>query len=184
MTITTLDTKTALIVVDLQKGALGVPTLHPMDEVVENSRLLAAAFRSQDLPVVFVRVVNGVFGRSERVLDRSWQSAPDWADLAPGLDRKETDLVVTKQVWNAFYGTDLELLLRRRAVTQVVLTGIATSFGVESTARAAHDRGYNVAVATDAVTDLDEAMHRNTLDKVLPFIGETGTTGEILALLG
>jgi nicotinamidase-related amidase len=93
------------------------------------------------------------------------------------------DLIVTKRNWGAFYGTDLDVHLRRRGITQIVLTGVATSFGVESTARAAYEHGYNVTLATDAMTDLSGEGHENALTRVFPRLGETGTTAEILALL-
>ncbi|MCW2618683.1 MAG: putative hydrolase, partial [Modestobacter sp.] len=83
----------------------------------------------------------------------------------------------------AFHATDLDLQLRRRGITQIVLAGIATSAGVESTARAAHEHGYNVALAVDAMTDLDAEMHRHSVAKVFPRLGETGTTADVLALL-
>jgi len=90
---------------------------------------------------------------------------------------------VTKRNWGAFYGTDLDLQLRRRGVTQVVLAGIATSIGVESTARAAHEHGYQVTLATDAMTDLDPEAHRNSIERIFPRLGERGTTDEVITLL-
>jgi nicotinamidase-related amidase len=91
--------------------------------------------------------------------------------------------VVTKRNVGAFHGTDLDLQLRRRGITQIVLGGIATSMGVESTARAAHDHGYHVTLVTDAMADMDADVHRNSVERIFPRLGETGTTAEILALL-
>lgn len=184
MTATVLDPTTALVVVDLQKGIVGLPTAHPAAEVVERSAQLAAAFRAKGLPVVLVRVTGGAPGRTEGPGGSGQQPPADWADLADGLRREDSDIVVTKQVWGAFHGTDLDLQLRRRGVTQVVLTGIATSIGVESTARAAYEHGYHVTVATDAVTDMDEETHRNAVERVFPRLGETDTTEAIIKLLG
>jgi nicotinamidase-related amidase len=183
MTASTLDAKTALIVVDLQQGIVTLPTVHPADAVVARSAELAAAFRAKGLPVVLVRVTGGAPGRTEGPA-RGGSPAADWADLAQGLGREDSDIVVTKQVWGAFYGTDLDLQLRRRGVTQVVVTGIATSIGVESTARSAYERGYHVTVVTDAVTDMDEEAHRNAVEKIFPKLGETDTTEAIVKLLG
>jgi nicotinamidase-related amidase len=90
---------------------------------------------------------------------------------------------VTKRNWSAFYGTDLDLQLRRRGVTQIVLAGIATSIGVESTARAAHEHGYHVTLATDAMADRDADAHANSIGRIFPRLGETGTTADIIALL-
>jgi nicotinamidase-related amidase len=94
------------------------------------------------------------------------------------------DIVVTKRNWGAFHGTDLDGHLRRRGITQIVLTGIATSIGVESTARAAYEHGYNVTLATDAMTDLSADSDEHALTRIFPRLGETGTTAEIIALLG
>lgn len=93
------------------------------------------------------------------------------------------DIHVTKRNWGAFYGTDLDLQLRRRGITQIVLAGIATSIGVESTARAAHEHGYHVTLATDAMTDSDAAAHTHSITKIFPRLGETGSTAEIVELL-
>ncbi|MFG2601577.1 isochorismatase family protein [Streptomyces sp. NPDC048462] len=183
MSATTLDPKTALVVVDLQKGITGLPTAHPSAEVVANAASLADAFRAKGLPVVLVRVTGGAPGRTEGPA-RSGQPAADWADIAPELGPEEGDIVVTKLTWGAFYGTDLDLQLRRRGVTQVVVAGIATSIGVESTARSAYEHGYHVTVATDAVTDMSAEAHDNSVERIFPRLGETDTTDAIIKLLG
>ncbi|MFF8790943.1 isochorismatase family protein [Streptomyces sp. NPDC015125] len=184
MPATTLDTTTALVLIDLQKGIAGLPGAPvPSTEVVERGARLAAAFRARGLPVVLVNVTGGAPGRTESA--RPAASPPaDWAELVPELDRQPGDIIVTKQQWGAFHGTNLDLELRRRGVTQVVLAGIATSIGVESTARAAHEHGYHVTLATDAMTDLDADAHRNSLEKIFPRLGETDTTEALLELLG
>lgn len=182
MALTTLDPCTALILIDLQQGITAMPTVHPVQEIVDRSARLAAAFRRRGLPVVLVNVTGGAPGRTEVSLDGRERPA-DWAELRPELDAQEGDIRVTKQQWGAFYGTALDLELRRRGVTQIVLGGVATSFGVESTARAAHEHGYHVAVVSDAVTGPHADAHRHSLESVFPLLGETGTTEEILALL-
>lgn len=184
MTATALDPKTALVLVDLQQGIAGLPTVHPSAQIVERGARLAAAFRARGLPVVLVRVVGGAPGRTEATLGGRGERPADWAELMPELDRQDGDIVVTKHQWGAFHGTDLDLQLRRRGVTQVVIGGIATAFGVESTARAAHEHGYHVTVAVDAVTDVDERTHRNSVERVFPLLGETDTTDAIIKLLG
>ncbi|MER5851115.1 isochorismatase family protein [Streptomyces sp. NPDC002012] len=183
MTATTLDPKTALVVVDLQKGIVGLPTVHPTADIVANSATLADAFRAKGLPVVLVRVTGGAPGRTETPR-HSGTPADDWAEIVSELGPREGDIVVTKQQWGAFYGTDLDLQLRRRGVTQVVVTGVATSIGVESTARSAHEHGYHVTVVTDAVTDMDTDAHRNSVERIFPRLGETDTTEAIVKLLG
>ncbi|QHC24711.1 isochorismatase family protein [Streptomyces sp. GS7] len=183
MPVTTLDPRTALVLIDLQKGIVALPTVHPADEIVARGARLAAAFRERGLPVVLVNVTGGAPGRTESAAGGRTPPA-DWAELVEEIDRQPGDVTVTKQQWGAFHGTALDLELRRRGVTQIVFAGIATSIGVESSARAAHEHGYHVTVATDAVTDLDEAAHHNSLEKIFPRLGETGTTDAILTLLG
>ncbi|MCQ4084648.1 isochorismatase family protein [Streptomyces sp. RB6PN25] len=186
MSATQLDPRTALVLVDLQKGIVGRPTVpHSSAEVVERGARLAAAFRKAELPVVLVNVTGGAPGRTDQPMSRGGAQLPaDWAELVPELDRQPGDITVTKQQWGAFHGTNLDLELRRRGVTQVVVAGIATSIGVESTARAAHEHGYHVTIATDAVTDLDTDAHRNSVERIFPRMSETDTTDNILALLG
>lgn len=184
MSLTVLDPHTALVVVDLQKGITGLPTAHPAEEVLERSARLAAAFRAHDLPVALVNVTGGAPGRTEAGGAGGGERPADWAELRAELGAGPDDILVTKKTWGAFHGTGLDMELRRHGVTQVVLAGIATSIGVESTARAAYEHGYHVAVATDAVTDMDADAHRNTVDRIFPRLGETGTTEEVLALLG
>ncbi|MGW1892698.1 isochorismatase family protein [Streptomyces sp. NPDC002004] len=184
MPATTLDPRTALVVIDLQKGITSLPTMHPADDVVERSVTLAEAFRAKGLPVVLVHVTDGAPGRTERGPSSLGSLPQDWADLDPRLGRQDGDIVVTKRQWGAFHGTDLDLQLRRRGVTQIVLTGISTSIGVESTARSAHEHGYNVTVVTDAITDTDADAHRNSVEKIFPRLGETDTADAIVKLLG
>lgn len=182
MPLTTLDPTTALIVIDLQKGVAALAAGKAFDEVVEHSRQLADAFRGHGLPVVLVNVAGVAPGRSDQSLSLADLPA-DWAELLPQLDPKPGDHRVTKRTWGAFTGTNLEEHLRARSVTQVVIAGVATSAGVESTARQAHERGFHVTLATDAMTDLSPEAHHNSLTRIFPRLGETGTTAQVLALL-
>ena len=182
MPVTTLDPKTALIIVDLQKGIVGMPTAHPTAAIVQNSAILARAFRSRNLPVVLVNVDAGAPGRTEtppRVRD----FPAGWTDIVPELNQHPTDHIVTKRTWGAFTNTGLEQHLKSLGVTQVVVTGVATTAGVESTARQAHEAGFNVTLATDAMTDMNLDAHTNSVTRIFPRLGETGTTQEILTLL-
>ncbi|MEY9873044.1 nicotinamidase-related amidase [Streptacidiphilus sp. MAP12-33] len=181
MTATTIDPTSALILIDLQRGIVALAAEHGVDEVLANAEKLATAFRERGLPVVHVNVTGGAPGRTE--LSRpAGQFPADFAELV--LPVAEDDVLVTKQTWGAFHGTGLDAALRERGVTQVVLAGIATSVGVESTARSAHEHGYHVSVATDAVADRDAVSHEHSLTRVFPKLGETGTTAELIALLG
>jgi nicotinamidase-related amidase len=187
MPATALDPRTALVVVDLQKGLSAYPTVHPFGEIVANTRRLAEGFRRAQLPVVLVTVSFCADGadrlRARTEVQPRFVATPGFADLVPELDAQPSDLLITKRQPNAFYGTDLDLQLRRRQVTGIVLTGVATSSGVDTTARAAFERAYNVTFALDAITDLDPAAHEFVTKKIFPRVGELDTTDALLALL-
>jgi nicotinamidase-related amidase len=187
MPATLLDPRTALVVIDLQKGIAAFPTVHPMKDVVSNTARLAEAFRRARLPVVLVTVTlspdegDALHPRAE--VRRTLPRGPDFAELVPELAGHAGDILVTKRQPNAFYGTELDLQLRRRQVTGIVLTGVSTSSGVDSTARAAHERAYNLTFASDAITDMDPAAHEFVMKKTFPRLGEIDSTDAILALL-
>jgi nicotinamidase-related amidase len=182
MALTVLDPKTALIVVDLQKGIVATPSAHPIGEVVSRARSLADAFRARGLPVALVNVAGSAPGRTE--IPRNNRPFPaGWTDLIPELDQQPGDIIVTKRTWGAFATTDLEDQLRARGVTQVVIVGVATGTGVESTARQAYEQGFNVTLAIDAMTDARLDAHDYSIAKVFPRLGETGATQEIIDLL-
>jgi nicotinamidase-related amidase len=181
MPLTKLDTRTALIVVDLQKGIAIPPTVHPVETVVGNARDLAAAFREYGLPVVLVNVAGAAPGRSDQP---AVAKRPDgWTELVPELNQQPSDHLITKFSWGAFTGTGLNEFLVDRGVTHVVLSGIATSMGVETTARQAYELGFNVTVAVDAVTDRNPESHRNSVERLFPKLAETGTTAQVIDLL-
>jgi nicotinamidase-related amidase len=183
MTVTTLDPKTALIVIDLQKGIVSFPTVHPIGEVVERSRSLADALRQRGLPVVLVNVTSGAPGRTER--SHSLEGLPaDWADLVPELNAQPNDVLITKKTWGAFTNTGLEARLKALGVTQLVISGVSTSIGVESTARHAYELGFNVTLAVDAMTDMRREAHDDSIAHIFPRLGETGTAREIIDWLG
>jgi nicotinamidase-related amidase len=181
MALTTIDSKTALIVIDMQKGITALATAHPMDGVIINVSKLVEAFRQHTLPVVLVNVTGGAPGRTEA--KRNNERPSDWAELIPELNRQPTDITITKQRWGAFHQTELDVHLQELGVTQAVLAGVATSAGVESTARSAYEHGYNVTLATDAMTDMSLEAHQNSVQRIFPKLGETGTTQEIIDLL-
>lgn len=182
MAVTALDPKTALIVIDLQNGIVAMPGVHPMAEIVKNAVALTDAFRARGLPVVLVNVDQAAPGRTEQ--PRSLQGFPaGWTDLIPDLKQQPDDHLITKRTWGAFTHNDLDAHLKNAGVTQVVIAGISTSAGVESTARQAYEHGYNVTLAVDAMTDRDADTHANSVTRIFPKLGETGTTAEILGLL-
>jgi nicotinamidase-related amidase len=183
MSLTTLDPNSALIVIDLQKGIASGNFIHPVADVVQRTRALIDVFRANDLPVVLVNVAGRAPGRTEQGPRAGQTFAEGWADLLPELDRQPNDIAVTKRSWGAFATTDLEAQLRTRGITQVVVTGVVTSTGVEATARQAYEQGFNVTLALDAMTDMREEAHDYSIRNVFPRLGETGLAHEIISLL-
>ena len=183
MPLTKLDAVAALVVIDLQKGIVGLPTVHPAGEIIGRTAQLARAFRERGLPVVLVNVSGRAPGRTDAGAPK-FTFPPDWTELVPELEQQPGDLLVTKQRVGAFIGTSLDDSLRQRGVTQIFLTGVATGSGVESTARSAYDFGYNVVFVTDAMTDRDAETHRHCVEKAFPKLGETATTDDVLKMLG
>ncbi|HWE45830.1 MAG TPA: isochorismatase family protein [Caulobacteraceae bacterium] len=182
MPVTTLDPKTALIVLDLQKGIAGYPLLHPMADMVARSNELARAFRAKCLPVVLVTVDDTPPGRTEQA--RGTPNRPaDFADLVPNLDHQPGDILIRKKSSGAFARTELEAKLRALGVTQVVLTGVSTSSAVESTGRQAYELGFNVTFPLDATTDARQEAFDHSVEKVFPRLGERGSTQDVLNAL-
>jgi len=181
MPLTQFDDVAALLVIDLHERFRDAKTIHPVKDVVSSAATLLEAFRESGRPVVLVRVNGHSPGRT----DRPPSTAAPASDqpLMPELDPQQSDLIVTKTSWGAFTGTGLAEWLTARSVTQVVLVGIATSIGVESTARQAHEAGFNVVVVTDAVTDVNQTAHDNSLSWVFPRLAETCSTEDVLVHL-
>lgn len=182
MPLTHIDPVAALIAIDLQKGVVALPVQpHSAAGVIANTARLAAAFRTKNFPVVFVNVEARAPGRTDSAV--TFNPPPDWADLVAELGREPGDYTVTKHQVGAFYGTALERILRRAGVTQTFFTGIATTMGVEASARNAHDRGYNVVLVEDAMSDTSAENHRHAFAATFPRIGEITTTAAVLAVL-
>lgn len=182
MPLTQLDETACLILIDLQKGIVAAPTVHPVAEIVSRAAKLARAFRSRNLPVVLVNVAGRPPGRTDAGAPKM-AFPPDWTELVPELEPQPGDLRVTKHRPGAFIGTSLDEILRQRGVTQVFLAGIATSVGVEATARSAFDLGYHVVFVVDAMTDRDAEAHRLSVEKIFLRLGETTTTDDVLKML-
>lgn len=186
----TLDPPTtALVLIDLQKGIVARPAApYPSAEVVKRAARLAEAFRRARSLVVLVRV-NYSQDNADRLMPHADAAppvaplAPDFADILPELGPAPGDLVMTKHQWGAFYGTELDLQLRRRAIHTIVLGGIATNFGVESTARDAWERGYDLVFAEDATSALTAEAHQFATGTIFPRIGRVRSTAEILGAL-
>ena len=194
MALTTLDSKTALVLIDLQHGIVALPAVPRSGaEVVARGRELADAFRAHGLPVVLVNVAfspdfgDAPKGRDDEEPepddDEDEGMPADFAVIVGELGAQETDIRVTKHQWGAFHGTDLDTQLRRRGITQIVLAGLVTSRGVDTTAREAYAHNYSVAFAVDAMADRGIEVHENAIERIFPQIGQRATTGEILDVL-
>lgn len=183
---------TALVLIDLQQGVVGRSWApHSSASVIQNAVQLADKFRASQATVVLVNVAFHRDGRDrlEVPVDAPMQfnlSAlpPNWMELVPEIGPRPGDLCITKRQWGAFYGTDLELQLRRRGVCTIVLGGIATNFGVESTARDAYERGYHQVFVEDAMSSFTAEAHEFPVKNIFPRIGNVRSTKEILAGLG
>ena len=183
MPLARLDTNAAFIVIDLQKGVVGMPTAHPVGEIIGRTAQLARAFRERGLPVVLVNVTGVAPGRTDAGRFNLASLPADWTELVPELEQQPGDFLVSKQRVGAFIGTALDDYLRQRGVTQIFLAGVATSAGVESTARSAYDYGYNVALVVDAMTDRNADAHRHSVEHTFPRLGETDITENVLRFL-
>lgn len=178
---------TALVLIDLQNGVVGM-SLAPRSatDVVQTATALAGRFRAAGAPVVLVNVAYAAdFGDALRQpvdQPRPFKAMPvGWADIVQGL-AQPGDIRITKHQWGAFHGTDLDDQLRRRGITTIVLGGIATNFGVESTARQGWERGYAIVIAEDAMAATTAEMHVFAVEKILPRIARVRVAAELAPL--
>lgn len=183
MPLSQLEKNAALVVIDLQHGIVALPTVHPSADIVAKCATIARAFRAKNHPVALVNVVEGAPGRTDAP-KHPFPTDPKFAELVPEIEAAPTDMRVSKQRWGAFQTTDLDAQLRAKGITQIVLVGIATSIGVESTARYASELGYDVVLVTDAMTDLVASAHENSIKTIFPRIGETTSIEELLKAVG
>lgn len=180
--ITEIDKNTALVLIDLQNAIVQLPLQHPVNEVIANAVTLLHAFHKAALPAVVVNVSPSGKWTTNR---KDAKQAPvaftaEQLAITPELSTHADDIFITKHTWNAFFDTDLHDALQQRSITNIVLAGISTSVGVEGTARAAAELGYNVTFAADAMTDMVLEAHERSMQYLFPRIGEVGTVAEIL----
>ena len=176
---------TALVLIDLEHGIVGLPLApYPGPEIVTRAARLAAAFREHGATVAYVRVEMSEMHHLP--VDQPTRDPhappppPEASQLVPASGYQPGhDLLVVKRQWGALYGTELDQLLRRRGVRTMVLGGIATNFGVESTARAAFDRGYELVFAHDAMTSIGAEAHQFSVQHIFPRMGRVRTADEI-----
>jgi len=186
----TLDPKrTALVVIDLQAGIVGMEAApHPSAMVIAHAAALADRFREVGALVVLVQVGPSPDGRD--VLAPTTDGTPTrthppegWDVIVPAVGPKPGDHVLRKRQWGAFYGTDLDLQLRRRGIHTIVLCGISTNYGVESTARDAYERGYDQIFVEDACSARSAEDHVFAMTRIFPRIGRVRSTQQVLESL-
>lgn len=183
MPLSQLDANAALIVIDLQKGIVALPTAHDTAVIVKRSASLARAFRASGRPVVLVHVTGTAPGRTDAGT-HALPSDPAFFEFVPEIEQAPSDHIIEKKRWGAFHGTDLDSWLRGKGVEQVVIVGVATSIGVESTARFASEHGYNVVIVPDAMTDMVASAHENSVNTIFPRLAETTSTADLLQAIG
>jgi len=178
--------KTALVVIDLQKGIVnrqGSP--YTATQVVQNASRLMNAFTEKGAFVVLVRA-SSVDGKDMLKPKTDSPINPvqlpeGWDSLVPELGEKAH--LITKRQWGAFYGTDLDLQLRRREIDTIVLCGISTGIGVDTTAREAYQHGYHQIFVEDAMTASTKEEHDYVCKYIFPRIGQLRTTEQIVLSL-
>lgn len=178
---------TALIVVDLQKAIVARETApHAAADVVQRSAALAAALRQRGGTVVYVHALVGEMRSpiADKPRPRPTSPPPPEAwEIVPEAGFQSGDVLVAKRQWGAFYGTDLDLQLRRRGIRTLIMAGIASNFGVESTARDAAERGYELIFVEDAMSSLSAELHQFPVQNIFPVIGRVRSTEEVIAAL-
>ena len=184
-----LDPKTtALVLIDLQNGIIGRNTFpYSTTEVQAHSAQLAAALRAKGGTAVYVRVdVDDILFLPADAPGRD-PNAPkppaSASELSPDCGYQQGDVLITKRQWGAFYDTGLDQQLRRRRVRTILLGGIATNIGVESTARAAFDMGYELIFVEDAMSSISAEAHQFAVKHIFPRMGRVRSTQEVVAEL-
>jgi nicotinamidase-related amidase len=174
---------TALVLIDLQNGIVSRDTkpYHP-SEVLERSRKLADAFRAKHAPVVYVRVLLSDF--LSLPVDESMTLPKDLpasvSEIAEAAGMQSGDLLISKRHWGAFAGTELEKELRSRGVETVVLAGIATNMGVESTLRQGTGLGFAFVTVEDACSTFSQEMQDFAFSAIFPRLSKVRKTQQVL----
>jgi len=175
---------TALILVDIQKGLVGMP-FAPLsaDHLIASAEVLAAHFRGKNAPVVLVHMAfpsGKPTGKTDFAFPLPPTMPPGWDEIVDTLAPQAGDIGVRKQGWGAFIGTDLDARLKSKGIDTVIIAGITTNFGVESTAREAAGLGYAVIFASDVMTTLSAAHQDFALQNVFPMLGRVRTSAQIM----
>ncbi len=180
--------KTALVVIDLQKGIAGRETApYSSAQVIRNAARLANAFTEKGAFVVLIKVssvdMKDMLRPNSDLKMNSVQIPEGWDSLVPELANVKNAHVITKRQWGAFYGTELDLQLRRRGIDTIVLCGVSTGIGVDTTAREAYQHGYNQIFAEDAMAASTKEEHDYVCKHIFPRIGKVRTSEEVVLSL-
>ncbi|MFL0167005.1 MULTISPECIES: hydrolase [Clostridium] len=180
--------KSALVLIDLQNGIAGRElSPHTSEEVLQNASKLVKAFSDKGAFIVLVRVstIDGKdMVKPKTDLKATGMKYPEgWDNLVPEIADTKNAHIVTKRQWGAFYGTDLDLQLRRRGIDTIILGGISTNIGVDTTAREAYQNGYNQIFVEDAMTAVTKEEHDYVCKYIFPRIGKLRSTKEIVSSL-
>jgi nicotinamidase-related amidase len=179
--------KTALVAIDLQNAVVGTNTApHSAADVVNRNRQIAEALRSRGGLVVWVRIdiIRFLHLPADQPSPLAGKHLPEeLSQIVPEAGRQEGDLLITKYHWGAFGGTPLEQELKARGIDTVILTGISTNIGVESTLRQGASLGLAFVVVEDACAAQDAGDHQFTIGKIFPRLSRVRTAGAVLAAL-
>ncbi|MGA7157570.1 MAG: hydrolase [Acidobacteriaceae bacterium] len=183
-----LDPKTtAVVLIDLENAIVGRQLApHAASDVVSRCADLAEAIRASGGTAVYVHVlVTDILSlpTDSPSMRPEGQIPASASELVPEAGFRDGDVLITKRQWGAFYGTNLEQQLRRRGIRTIVLSGIATNMGVESTARAAHDQGYELIFAEDAMSSMSAEFHQFAVQHMFPKMGRVRSSAEIIEAL-
>lgn len=172
---------TALVTIDLQQGIVPLAKA-PYDgaTVLANAVALTNAFRAAKATIVRVKVgFSADFGDLLRPPVDAPNAAgalpANWLDDPLELPSQPGDIAILKRQWGAFHGTELDLQLRRRGIRTLVLGGISTPFGVESTARFAWELGYEIVFAENLSSAALAEQHAHAFKHIFPRLGRTRT---------
>ena len=194
--------QTALLVMDLEndlvheEGAFkdfGFAKMVKDNDVLGKVNTLLAAARRAPVKVIYISVkfrpghpeASPHAGLFQAVVSANALVEGTWgATIHEAVSPQEGEPVVTKRAVSAFAGSDLEKLLQTAGMTTLILSGVATNFVVEGTAREASDRGYNVVVVGDCCASVSQEAHDSALTTALPFLATVTTLDEVTAALG
>ena len=175
----------AFIMIDLQVSNEHLPFQpHSFADVVRNANVVAAAVRSSGGLVVHTHVLLAEMLNlpADKPLP-STPASPDGAEFAAEAGPTHGDVVVTKRQWGAFYATDLDLQLRRRKIETLLIGGVATELGVESTIRAAYDQGYALVFVEDAISGAARDSSDFFMTKLFPQMGRVRSSVQVASAL-